>query len=138
MRAHSTPPVAKRGPNHAIGRSRAGLSTKIHARVDGQGPPVRLALSAGQAADKWGVPLFVQGIAPGSDVIADRGYDCFNVLDTITAASARSHIPTIMQKKVQRSVSPDLYRQRNLIERCFNCFKHFRRPATRFDKLARN
>jgi transposase len=138
MRAHSTPPVAKRGPNHAIGRSRAGLSTKIHARVDGHGLPVRLALSAGQAADKWGVPLLVQGIAPGSDVIADRGYDYTDVLETITAAGARPHIPTTRQKKVQRSVAPHLYRQRNLIERCFNRLKHFRRLATRFDKLARN
>ena len=41
-------------------------------------------------------------------------------------------------RKIQRSVSAGLYRERNLIERFFNKLKHFRRIATRFDKLARN
>ena len=41
-------------------------------------------------------------------------------------------------RRVQRSVNAKLYRQRNLIERCFNKLKHFRRIATRFEKLARN
>ena len=39
---------------------------------------------------------------------------------------------------MQRSVSPRIYRQRNLVERYFNKLKHFRRIATRFEKLARN
>jgi len=41
-------------------------------------------------------------------------------------------------RKIQRSVPSALYRERNLIERFFNKLKHFRRIATRFDKLARN
>ena len=41
-------------------------------------------------------------------------------------------------RKIQRSVPAQLYRERNLIERFFNKLKHFRRIATRFDKLARN
>ncbi len=56
----------------------------------------------------------------------------------IEAHGARAHIPTLRTRKVQRSVDRKLYRQRNLIERCFNKLKHFRRIATRFDKLARN
>jgi transposase len=39
---------------------------------------------------------------------------------------------------VQRSIDLALYRERNLVERFFNKLKHFRRVATRFDKLARN
>jgi len=46
------PPVEKRGPDHAIGRSRGGLTSKIHVVVDEHGLPVRLALTAGQASDK--------------------------------------------------------------------------------------
>ena len=41
-------------------------------------------------------------------------------------------------RSFQRSVAHELYRKRNLIERFFNKLKHFRRIATRYDKLARN
>ena len=69
---------------------------------------------------------------------------CVKVLTTpcqsvsLADAGSRAHIPTQRDRKVQRSVDPDLYRQRNLVERFFNKLKHFRRIATRFDKLARN
>lgn len=53
-------------------------------------------------------------------------------------AGGSTHIPAQRRVKIQRSVSPNLYRQRNLVE-CFFCkLKQFRRIATRFDKLARN
>ncbi|MCS6931565.1 MAG: transposase, partial [Acetobacteraceae bacterium] len=103
-----------------------------------RGLPVRLALSAGQAADMRAVPDLLAGLAPGSDVVADRGCDYNEVRQRIRAAGSRDHVPTTRQKRKQITVAPALYRQRNLIERCFNRLKHFRRLATRFDKLARN
>jgi len=63
----------KRGPDHAIGRSRGGLSTKIHAVVDEQGRPVRLVLSIGQASDKTIAPTLIQTLSPAKAFIADRG-----------------------------------------------------------------
>jgi len=71
-------------------------------------------------------------------VVADRGYDWQFLIDFIAARGGRAHIPTQRDRKVQRSVDLDLYRNRNLVERFFNKLKHFRRIATRFDKLARN
>jgi transposase len=56
----------------------------------------------------------------------------------VRQAGGQAHIPTSRDRKVQRSVDPALYRQRNLVERFFCKLKHFRRIATRFDKLARN
>lgn len=99
---------------------------------------MRLALSAGQAADMRAVPELLIGLPADSDVVADRGYDYADVRRCIHAAGSRAHVPTTRQKRTQISVAPALYRQRNLIERCFNRLKHFRRLATRFDKLARN
>ena len=99
---------------------------------------MRLALSAGQAADMRAVPELLRGLPEDSDVVADRGYDYDEVRHRIRAAGGRDHVPTTRQKRNQISVPPELYRQRNLIERCFNRLKHFRRLATRFDKLARN
>ena len=99
---------------------------------------MRLAISAGQAADMRAVPELLVGLAADSDVVADRGYDYADVRRNIRMAGSRDHVPTTRQKRDHISVAPELYRQRNLIERCFNRLKHFRRLATRFDKLARN
>jgi transposase len=106
--------------------------------VDDDGLPVRIVLTAGQAHDQSVVPELLRDLTPGSDVVADRGYDSDAVLNLIRQAGARAHIPSLRRRLVRRSVDHAIYRQRNLIERFFNKLKHFRRIATRFDKLARN
>jgi len=58
--------------------------------------------------------------------------------ELIRAAGAKPHIPSTRQQIVHRSVNRRIYRQRNPVERFFCKLKHFRRVATRFDKLARN
>ena len=139
VRAHQHAAGGKKGgPDHAIGRSRGGLSTKIHAVVDEQGLPVRLLLSAGQASDMAAVPDLLAGLPTPAAVVADRGYDSNAVLDLIVRSGARASIPSCSRRIVRRSVDPAIYRQRNLIERFFCRIKQFRRIATRFDKLARN
>ena len=100
--------------------------------------PVRIVLSQGQSSDKTVAPTLLTGLAPDRDLIADRGYDARAVVDLVESRGGRAHIPTCRDRKVQRSVDPTLYRQRNLIERFFNKLKHFRRVATRYDKTARN
>ena len=102
------------------------------------GLPIRIVLTAGQAHDQTAVPALLSDLAPGCDVVADRGYDSDAVLNFINQAGARPHIPSLSRRLVRRSVDPATYRQRNLVERFFNKLKHFRRIATRFDKLARN
>ena len=106
--------------------------------MDARGLPVRILLTPGQASDKAAVPALIAGLRLARDVVADRGYDARAIVELISAAGAEAHIPTQRNVKVQRSVDHELYRQRNLIERFFNKLKHFRRIATRFDKLARN
>ena len=114
------------------------MSTKIHAVVDRDGLPIRIVLTAGQTHDQTTVPALLSHLPPGCDVVADRGYDSDAVLNFIHQAGARAHIPSLSRRLVRRSVEPATYRQRNLVERFFNKLKHFRRVATRFDKLARN
>lgn len=98
---------------------------------------MRLVLSPGQASDKAFVADLLDGLRP-ADLVADRGYDARAVLDLVHARGGRAHVPTQRDRKVQRSVEPELYRRRNLVERFFCKLKQFRRVATRFDKLARN
>ena len=139
---HPGPPARRRwkkgGPDHAIGRSRGGLSTKINALVDQEGLPLRIVLSAGQASDKAAVEALIDGLKPAEALVADRGYDARAVIDMVEARGGRAHIPTQRDRKVQRSIDPAIYRQRNVVERYFCKLKRFRRIATRFDKLARN
>ena len=106
--------------------------------MDGRGLPLRIRLTAGHASDKAAAPDLLDGVPLRGAVIADRGYDWQHLVELIAAQGGHAHIPTQRDRKVQRPVDPDLYRQRNLIERFFNKLKHFRRIATRFDKLARN
>lgn len=114
------------------------MSTKINAVVDQAGMPVRIVLSQGQSSDKTVAPSLIEGLKPQRDLVADRGYDARAIIDLVESRGGRAHIPTCRDRKVQRSVDPAFYRQRNLIERFFNRLKHFRRIATRYDKTARN
>lgn len=60
------------------------------------------------------------------------------LVELAATRGTRAHIPTQKDRKRQRNIDPSIYRKRNLVERFFNKLKHFRRIATRFDKLARN
>ena len=94
-------------------------------------------MTAGQAHDLRAAPQLLAGLKC-RHVVADRGYDADALLELIRAAGAKPHIPSTSQRIIRRSVNRRIYRQRNLVERFFCKLKHFRRVATRFDKLARN
>jgi transposase len=100
--------------------------------------PVRIVLSAGQASDKAAVPALIAGLPPARALIADRGYDAQAIVDLVRQTGGEAHIPTQSDRRVQRSIDRELYRQHNLVERFFCKLKHFRGVATRFAKLARN
>jgi transposase len=95
-------------------------------------------LTPGQASDMTAVPALLAGLPIPTTVVADRGYDSNAVIDLIRRSGAEPAIPSTAQRTVRRSVNMEIYRQRNRVERFFCSLKHFRRIATRFDKLARN
>ena len=76
-----------------MGRSRGGLTTKIHALVDAEGRPVRLALTPGQAGDAPAAPGLLELLAPGATLIADRAYDTDAIRGLAAAHGARANIP---------------------------------------------
>jgi transposase len=121
-----------------MGRSRGGLTTKIHALVDASGLPVRIALTAGEVHDNRLVPDLIEGLQPKTLLLADRGYDADWIRDLIWQRGGWANIPPKRNRKDPVNFSPYLYKDRNLVERFFNKIKHFRRIATRYDKLAAN
>lgn len=106
--------------------------------VDERGLPVKLLLTPGQASDAQTAPALVQALPAARAFVGDRGYDARALVELVNARGGCAQIPTQRDRKIQRSVDRELYRKRNLVERFFNKLKHFRRIATRFDKLARN
>jgi len=121
-----------------MGRSRGGLTTKIHALVDANGLPVVLKLTEGQAHDSVSAADMLETLTEGQILLADRAYDSDRLRQTLRERGAFANVRPMAGRKRTLPFSPWLYRQRNLVERFFNKLKHFRRIATRYDKLARN
>ena len=117
-----------------MGRSRGGLTTKIHAVVDADGNPIRLKLSEGQAHDGRSATDMLESIGPGQTLLADRGYDSDALRQKLADRGAWANVKPMPGRVNIPVFSPYLYRFRNLVERFFNKLKHFRAIATRFEK----
>ena len=121
-----------------MGRSRGGLTTKIHALVDANGLPVALKLTEGQAHDGRSAADMLQGLGAGQILIADRAYDSDLLRQNMTARGVFANIKPLTRRLDKPAFSPFLYRSRNRVERFFNKLKHFRAVATRYEKHAAN
>ncbi|HYQ91362.1 MAG TPA: transposase [Candidatus Competibacteraceae bacterium] len=101
----------------ALGRSRGGFSTKIHALTDALGNPVDFVLTGGQAADiTQAEALFPD--EPMDAVVADKGYDAKAFVAAVTARGATAVIPSRKNCQQPREYDRHRYKERHLIE-CF-------------------
>lgn len=121
-----------------MGRSRGGLTTKIDALADAEGRPVRLELTAGQAADAPMAEKLLSDLQPGSTLLADRAYNTDAIWNFAKERKSWANIPAKINRKQTFSFSRWVYRQRNLVERFFNRIKQMRGLATRYDRRADN
>lgn len=122
----------------AIGRSRGGWSTKIHATVDALGNPLGFHLTPGQRHDLLGADVLLPEIA-ADIVIADRGYDAKKrVLSFLEQRGKNAVIPSKRNARKLRECDKYLYMERHLIENFFARLKQYRAIATRYDKRAGN
>lgn len=124
--------------DHGMGRSRGGLTSKIHALVDADGRPVALRLTGGQVLDACEAEALMEAMPEGATLLGDKGYDSNAIRETAAKRNCWANIPNRSNRKERFAFSPWLYRQRNLVERFFNRIKQFRGIATRYDKHADN
>ena len=117
-----------------MGRSRGGLTTKIHALVDAEGRPIHLKLTEGQAHDGRSAADMFETIAAGNILLADRAYDSDALRMQMAERGAWANIRAMPNRVKTFPFSRWVYRQRNAVERFFNKLKHFRAVATRYDK----
>ncbi len=127
----------KGSEDQALGRSRGGLSTKIHLAVRGLGCPVRFILTAGHRGDAPQALPLIEDL-PAEVVITDTAYDSDRIRRTIADKGALAVIPNNPSRARKHPLDAHLYTQRHLVECCISKLKQFRRVATRFEKTARN
>jgi transposase len=137
---HQGPPLGsgrKRGAfNNAIGRSRGGQTTKIHALTDDIGRPHILLITAGNVHDLVAVRrLLAMGHRP-KRVLADRAYDANSLRQELARQRIKAVIPPNPTRKHPHRYDKNAYKGRKVIERMFCRLKDFRRIATRYDKRA--
>ncbi len=113
------------------------MTSKIHTLCDALGNPIKFVVTPGQASDYTQAEALLEDIE-GQYVLADKGYDSNAIVETVEHMGAEAVIPPRSNRKVPREYDVDLYKERNLIERLFNKMKHFRRIATRYEKLTVN
>lgn len=138
LRAHPCSAGArKKYGEQALGRSRGGLSTKLHLSSDGLGNALRFRLTARQASDIKQAPALVEGV-DCQFVIGDKAYDSDRFVAQIESQGAKAVIPPRAKRKTPRAYDEHLYRERHLIECFINKLKQYRRCFSRFDKLSKN
>jgi transposase len=145
-------------PDEALGRSRGGLSTKLHLACDGKGRPLAVALTPGQ----WGdnpqlVPLLDQIRVPRADgcgrprkrphhLLADKAYSHPSTRRLLRQRGIPHTIPERVDQQERRvgrpgrkpAIDRERYAHRNVVERCFGRLKQWRGLATRYEKRAAN
>jgi transposase len=93
----------------AEGKSRGGLSTKIHAAVDGPGYPLRFLLTGGQASEYGQSECLIAGFL-AEYVLADKGYDSNAFIQLIESQGSQAVIPPHRNRKEQRDYNKEVYK----------------------------
>jgi transposase len=153
------PPGGQGEPaDHGIGRSRGGLSTKVHLACDGHGRPLAVVLTGGNVNDCTMATAVIGKVrfprpGPGRPrtrpgrVIADKGYSSRAIRGYLRRRGIPATIPERSDQQANRTrrgsrggrppaFDPVIYRRRNIVERCFAQLKQYRAIATRYDKTA--
>ncbi|MFF2432528.1 IS5 family transposase [Streptomyces mirabilis] len=144
--------------DHALGRSRGGLSTRVHLASDSRARPLALHVTAGQAGDAPAFEAIMAGIrVPRTSLgrpttrpqtlLAEGAYSSRAIRRHLRRRGIRAVIPQAADQIGHRlrrgraggrppTFDAEAYKQRNAVERCINRIKQWRGPAMRTDKLA--
>jgi transposase len=122
--------------NEALGRSKGGFTTKIHAVVDALGMPVDISLTGGHRNDITQAETLLKDKTPNK-LIADKAYDSDAFREQLTEQGIEAVIPPRAKRKSPASYDKEVYKERHLIENFFLKTKFFRGIATRYCKTAR-
>jgi len=121
--AHQGAPLGlgrKRGEQkQAIGRSRGGRNTKIHALADAKGRLLSLLLSGGQAHDCPPAQRLIRRTKPAKKLLGDTAYDSAELRQWLQDRGTKPVVPNRSNRKKPFSFDSKAYKQRHLIENAF-------------------
>ena len=122
-----------------MGRSRRGLTSKIHAVVDTNGLPVHLVLTPGEAHNNRLCSVLLSALLPQTMLLADRGHDPDWIRELARQQGAWANIPPKRNRKDHICFIPYLSVPRAQLDRTvFQQDQAMSACATRYDKLAAN
>jgi len=137
IRAHACAAGYGNQEEQGLGRSKGGFSTKIHAKVDALGNPLKFLVTPGQRSDFTKASELIKG-PTGSYIIGDKGYDSDELRAQVYAQNCTPVIPGKSNRKVAIEYDKHIYKERHVVECFFSKIKQFRRTFSRFDKSVRN
>jgi transposase len=123
---------SKKKSEEALGKSRGGNTTKIHAKTDGLGRCIDFILTEGQVHESTQAKALLEGKNP-ENVIADKAYDSDEIRSFIKKTGAKVVIPSNGARIPLIKHDEHTYKERCLIENFFQFIKRFRRIATRYE-----
>ena len=137
IRAHACAAGYGIQKEEGLGRSVGGFSTKIHAKVDALGNPLKFIVTPGQQSDFTQAKELLEDVEDAF-VLGDKGYDSDEIREKIKNQNCIAVIPSKSNRKMIYIYDEHIYVERNLIEGFFSKMKYFRRVFSRFDKSIRS
>ena len=119
---------------HAIGRTKGGINSKVHAVVDGRGRAIALILTPGQAHEVTIAPELLKQLRKVI-IIGDKAYDSYALYERLRSQNCRVSIPTRRRRR-KVPFHRGWYRKGHRVENFFQRAKSMRRFATRYDKTS--
>ena len=114
--------------------------------TDGEGTPLGVHVTAGQAHESTSFEQSIEAVKiPEADresfiqpqaISGDKAYSCKRIRDYLKEHAIQDVIPAKSNEKRDDEFDQDLYRRRNVVERCIGWLKECRRITTRAEKLA--
>jgi transposase len=130
VHADGSYPAGGQAPQ-AMGRTKGGLNTKIHAVVNARSQAIVIALSSGTEADISLAEELTECLPEDSTLIGGS-----TLRQTAAIKGVKTCIPGRANRKRTVPFSAKLYRRRHRVENFFQRIKRYRRVSTRYDKRA--